>query len=278
LKQLSSLLKISVSVLFILSTSNASGGDPYRSPAGAAEAGMAYVCITKTGFWSSFHNQANLGFNKSFSFGFNYENRFNISELATRSAGLIIPAGKASLGVVYSHFGYSDFKRDITGLACGLKLSNKLSAGIQTDYYSIRVSGEYRNIQIITYEAGLVLLPAENTQFGIHLFNLLPGSLKNKSLPTSLRIGAGTYLNKSVFAGIEGEMSTGSKLFVRTGFEFAAAKNLWLRGGFCTENNSFCFGLGVLAKFVQIDLGFVTHETLGVTSSASLIFKIKDIR
>jgi hypothetical protein len=274
LKQLSSLLKISVSVLFILSTSTASGIDSYRSPAGAAEAGMAYVCIMKTGFWSSFHNQANLGFNKSFSIGFNYENRFNIGELATRSAGLIIPAGKTSLAATYSHFGYSEFKRDFTGLACGMKLSEKISAGVQADYYSIRTSGEYNNHQAITYEAGVVVLPTESIQIGVHFINLLPGSLKNKLLPTSLRVGAGTRLNKSVFTGIEAEMYTGSKLLIRTGMEYGVSKYLWLRGGYCTENNSFSFGLGLLAKFVQIDLGFVTHEKLGVTSSASLIFKI----
>ena len=271
---MSSLLKISVSILFILSSSTASGGDPYRSTTGAAEAGMAYVCLVKTGFWSSFHNQANLAYNKSFSFGFNYEDRFNIGELSTRSAGLIIRAGKTSLASVYSHFGYSDFKRDMTGLACGLKLSEKVSAGVQADYYSIRTSGEYNNSQIITYEAGLIVLPIESTRIGIHFYNLLPNSIRNKLLPVSLRIGAGTYLNKSVFAGLEGEISTDSKLLIRTGFEYNVAKNLWLRGGFCTENNSFSFGLGFQAKFVQIDLGFVTHEKLGVTSSASLIFKI----
>ena len=274
MKQLSSLLKISVSVLFILSSSTASGGDPYRSSAGACEAGMAYVCTMKTGFWSSFHNQANLANNKSFSFGFNYENRFNISELATRSAGLIIPVGKTSLAAVYSHFGYSDYKRDFTGLACGMKLSDKVSAGIQTDYYSTKTTGEYNNSQIITYEAGLIILPSENTRVGVHFFNLLPGSLKNKMLPTSLRIGAGSYLNKSVFAGIEGEMCSGSKLLIRTGFEYGVSTNFWLRGGYSTDNNSFGFGLGFMAKFVQIDLGFDTHEKLGVTSSASLIFKI----
>jgi hypothetical protein len=90
----------------------------------------------------------------------------------------------------------------------------------------------------------------------------------------SLRIGAGTYLNKSLFTGVEAEMSTGSELILKTGFEYEAAKKLWLRGGYSTDNNSFSFGFGWLAKMVQIDIGFVTHEKLGVTSSVSLIFKI----
>lgn len=274
LKQLSSLLKISVSFLLILSSLTASGGDPYRPSAGAGEAGTEYVCIMKNGFWSSFHNQATLAYNNSFTFGFNYENRFNIRELGTRSLGIIIPAGKASLGAVYSHFGYADFKRDMTGLACGMKLSEKISAGLQIDYLSERTSGEYEVNQSVTCEIGLLAAPSEKTRIGIHIFNPVPNSLRKTFLPTSLRIGAGTYLNKSLFAGVESEMSSGSKLILKTGIEYEVAKKLWLRGGYSSDNNSFSFGLGWLVKMVQMDIGFISHEKLGVTSSVSLIFKI----
>jgi hypothetical protein len=274
LKQLGSLHKISVSLFFIFLSLTVSGGDPYRPSAGAGEAGMGYVCVMKNGFWSSFHNQALLADNNSFSFGFNYENRFNIPELGTRSIGILVPSGKASLGGVYSHFGYTDFKRDMTGLACGIKLSNKIDAGVQVDYFSERTSGEYNNHQAITFETGLLIKPTENIRLGIHLFNPLPNSLRKTYLPATLRIGAGTDLNKILFAGIEAEMSSGNDLIIRTGFEYEAARNFWLRGGFSTKNNSFCFGLGYLTKIAKLDLGFTTHERLGVTSSVSIIFKI----
>ena len=274
MKQLSSLLKISVSVFSIFLSLTASGGDPYRPSAGAGEAGMEYVCIMKNGFWTSFHNQASLAYNNSFSFGLNYENRFSIKELGTRSAGITIPAGKASLGAVYSYFGYTDFKREMTGLACGIKLSDKISAGVQVDYLSERTSGEYNDNQSVTCETGLLVTPSENIRIGIHLFNPVPNSIRKTYLPTTLRVGAGTDLSKILFAGVEAEMSSGSKLIFRTGFEYEAAKKLWLRSGFSTNNSSFSFGLGYLTKIVQIDLGFLTHNKLGVTSSASLIFKI----
>lgn len=274
MKQLSSLLKIPVSLLFVFFSLTASGGDPYRPSAGAGEAGTGYTCITKNSFWSSFQNQATLAFSKSFSFGLNYENRFNINELGTRSAGIIIPAGNAGIGAFYSHFGYADFSRDITGISCGMKLSDKIAAGVQIDYFSERTSGEYNNIQSVTCEAGLLIMPTENSRIGIHIFNPVPNSLRKSTLPSSMRIGAGTYLNKVLFAGVEAEMSTVSNLLIRTGFEYEAGKNFWLRGGFSTDNNSFSFGMGYLAKIVQIDLGFVTHDKLGVTSSISLIFKI----
>jgi len=235
---------------------------------------MGYVCIMKNGFWTSFQNQASLAKNNSVSFGLNYQNRFNIKELGTRSIGITIPAGKASIGVVYSHFGYTDFKRQMTGLSCGMKLSEVISAGVQVDYFSEKASGEYDHSQSVTCEAGLFLTPSENITFGIHLFNPVPNSIRKTCLPTSLRVGAGTELNKLLFAGIEVEMSSWSRLILRTGFEYEAAKKLWLRSGFSTDNNSFSFGLGYLLKTAQMDFGFQTHELLGVTSSVSLIFKI----
>jgi hypothetical protein len=274
LKHLSSLHKIPVSVFFIFLSFAASGGSLYSPSAGAGEAGMGYACIMKNGFWTSFHNQALLADNNSFSFGFNYENRFSIKELGTRSVGMTMPAGKASLGIIYSYFGYTDYKREMTGLACGMRLSEKISAGVQVDYFSARTSGEYTNNQFVTCDAGLLVTPSENIRIGIHLFNPIPNSLRKICLPTTLRVGAGKDLSKILFAGVEAEMSSGSKLIIRTGFEYEAVKKLRLRGGFSSNYNSFCFGLGYLEKIAQIDIGFATHEKLGITSSVSFVFKI----
>ena len=275
MKQLYSLRKISVSIYLIFFSVAARAGDPYRIAAGAGEAGTGYTCVMKPGFWSSFHNQASLADNTSFTFGANYENRFNINEMGTRSAGIIIPAGKASLGAIYSHFGYADFNRQMAGVACGLSLFEKIKAGIQIDYFSERTIGEYKNSREITFETGILMSPSENIRLGIHLFNPVPGSLRNRYLLSSVRVGAGIYLSKILFAGTEVEMSSGNKLIFRSGFEYEAAKKLWLRGGFCTDNTSFSFGLGYIISLVQIDIGFMTHEKLGITSSVSLIFKIR---
>lgn len=236
---------------------------------------MGYVCVMNSRFWTSFQNQASLAHNNSLSAGFNYENRFNLKELGTRTAAIIVPVWKASLGAVYSNFGYTDYRRDMTGLACGMKLSDKISAGVQIDYFSERTSDESTNFKSVTCETGLIVTPSDNIRLGIHLFNPVPNSIRKMNMPTTLRVGAGTDLNKLLFAGIEAEMSSGEKLIIRTGFEYEVAKKLWLRGGFSSDNNSFSFGLGFLAKIVMIDLGFTTHDKLGVTSSASLIFKIR---
>ncbi len=70
-------------------------------------------------------------------------------------------------------------------------------------------------------------------------------------------------------------MSTGSGSALRMGFEYEALRKVRLRAGYSTRFNSFCFGTGYQAGNVTVDLGFATHEILGITSSISVIFKIR---
>ena len=278
MKQLSSLLKIPVSVLFLFLHLTASGSDPYRISAGAGEAGMGYVCVMKNSFWSSFHNQASLADNTSLSIGFNYENRFAIKELGIRSAGLAIPAGRVSLGAVYSNFGYADFHRELIGVACGMPLSDNIAAGVQVEYFLEKTIGEYHNNQILTCEAGIIMTVSENVKTGIHLFNPVPNSLRRSDMPSELKADMGINLSNDLLAAVEAKMRTGHKLVIRTGFEYEALKKFLIRGGFSTENNSFSFGIGYGAGPARIDLGFATHERLGITSSISMIFDMKSIK
>ncbi len=275
MKQLSSLLKISVSLCLFFLQFAASGEIPYGIPAGAAEAGMAYACVTKDGFGSSFHNQALLAFNNSFSFGTTYMDRFGISELSTRTAALIIPAGKASVAAGYSGFGYRDYRRDAAAIACGMKLAGKIAAGVQADYFTVRTYGEYNNSSYITFEAGVIIIPSDRTRIGIHVFNPVPNSLRKEKLPSSVTTGAGIILSKDLFAGAEVSISTGKKMELCTGCEYEVMKDLRLRTGFATGNNSFCFGTGYRFRAACLDIGFATHDRLGVTSSLTLIINIK---
>jgi hypothetical protein len=272
---LSSLLKLSVSVTCVLFSLAASAGDPYRLPAGAGEAGMGYACIMKTGFWSSFHNQAILGTAHSFSAGLAYENSFGIRELGRSVFAIAYPAGKTTIGAICSHFGYSDFSRVSAGLGCGMPLSEKMSAGVQIDYFSERSFGEYGNSNIVTFETGLLFIPGNDISLGIHLFNPLPRSVRKTYLPAIIRAGASKFLGEDLLVAAEFEMRTGSSLVVKTGFEYEAAGRFWFRGGYSTANNSFSFGFGYRVKFAQLDLAFATHDRLGITSTASMIFKIK---
>ncbi|MBN1108473.1 MAG: hypothetical protein JXA55_06865, partial [Bacteroidales bacterium] len=266
-----SLPRIIVSLLVFFSFHAAFCDNPYIIRGGPGEAGMGSVCIMRPGFWSSFSNQALLAHNRSPGLGFSYENRFSIPELGTATAAIVIPVAQSSMGITYSHFGYPEFRRSAVGAHCGLILSENISAGIGIDYFSEKASGDYESFRSATFEAGLFIRASEKVTAGVHLFNPLPNSLRKTFMPSTLRAGAGIRLNSMLFAGAEVEMTMGQKLILRAGFEYMPAKNISLRGGFCTENTSFSFGPGYMLRWLRIDLSFVTHERLGITSGASLI-------
>jgi hypothetical protein len=270
-----SLHKISVSVIFIFLFSSASGSDPYFPAAGAVETGMGWSCVMKPGFWSSFHNQSLLPFNPSAAAGINYHNRFGISELATKTAAIVVPLENAGLGLIYSHFGYRDLARHSAGLACGLRLSEKISGGIQADFFAEKTAGEYRERRSLSFEAGLHIRLSEQASLGIHVFNPVPETLRHDRLPSSLRVGAGLILSSELKVSAETEMSTEGGPDIRAGFEYDPVRNMSLRGGFSSTGNCFCFGVGYELKPVQIDLGFSTHDRLGISTAVSLIFSFR---
>jgi hypothetical protein len=270
-----SLHKISVSVCIAFFPLVLHAGDPSFIPAGAAQAGMAYVTVMKTDLWSSFHNQAALAFQDGISSGICYENRFGVREMGTCSAAIAARAGRAAIGAVISRFGYSDFSRQMAGIASALPISEKVSAGIQIDWFNEKMYGEYNDTHSLTVEAGLMISPTESLKFGIHLFNPVPNSIRKNEMTSGIRAGAGIKLTGSLLAGAELEMMTGGMVDLRTGFEYEAAKGFWLRGGFRTFNPSFSFGLGYKIKPAIIDIAFATHEKLGITSSVSMTFVIK---
>ena len=222
-------------------------------------------------FWSSFNNQAGLAFNKAFAAGVNYENRFGLKELAIRSAALIIPAGQSSLGLIYSNYGYTDFKKHFGGIACGLRLSEKITGGIQVDYITERTIDDYQNNSFVTCEAGIQIQSTDNTSLGIHIFNPVPNSLRKYYMPTEIRIGASYYISPVVMGAVEIEKGVGSNLVFKTGFEYTPVNKLLLRGGFSSKTGTLSFGIGYRAKLFSTDIAFITHERLGLTPSISII-------
>jgi hypothetical protein len=267
-----SLRIISVSFFLIISVLTADAGDPWRISAGAGEAGTAFSCISQNTFWSGFHNQAILADINAISAGINYENRFGMKELSVKSAAVIIPTGRAVIGGMYSNFGFSGFTRHSGILACGMKLSEKISAGTQIDFFSENTPLDYSKSNIMTFEAGLLMKPKENLRIGIHVFNPVRSMTGRLELPSRITLGAGMLLGNSLFAGAEAEMSSDKRVGIRAGFDYESMKRIRLRGGFSTENTSFAFGIGYVFDNLKIDIGFITHETLGITSSASMIF------
>ncbi|MGC9342351.1 MAG: hypothetical protein ACP5E3_06605, partial [Bacteroidales bacterium] len=194
--------------------------NPYRLSAGARQVGLAYATVATNGFWASFHNQASLASMDKWSVGLNQDNRFGLSELSNKTFGMIIPSGKrGALGMVYSYYGYTEYNRHTAGLAYGMKLGEKISAGIQTDLYSTRISGDYRNRWDLTFEGGIQIEPLDELILGVHVYNPLPTALHESDIPLVLRLGTSYRFASSFLAIAEMEKSDAEYTNVRVACE-----------------------------------------------------------
>ncbi|MCF8222881.1 MAG: hypothetical protein K9J25_07015 [Bacteroidales bacterium] len=249
--------------------------NPYRLSAGARQVGLAYATVATDGFWASFHNQASLASVKSWSAGINQDNRFGLSELSNKTFAMIIPSHKrGAMGMVYSYYGYTEYNRHTIGLAYGMKLGNKIRAGVQTDFYSTRIAGDYRNRNDLSFEGGIQYIPVNDLVLGIHLYNPIPETLHDSDIPLVMRLGA-SYKFASTFLVIaEMETTNQANTNARVAFEYEFPANLFLRGGFMSNPLGYAFGGGYSGRILQANLGFITHENLGLTPSLSLVIFI----
>ncbi|MBS0010113.1 MAG: hypothetical protein KFF49_01800 [Bacteroidales bacterium] len=250
--------------------------NPYRLSAGARQVGLAYATVATNGFWASFHNQASLASMDKWSVGLNQDNRFGLSELSNKTFGMIIPSGKrGALGMLYSYYGYAEYKRHTIGLAYGMKLSKRLSAGIQTDFYTTRIAGDYRNRNDLSFEGGIQYEPVDKLVLGFHVYNPIPTAIHESDIPLVMRIGASYKFASAFLAIAEMESSDQAETNIRIAFEYEFYGNLHLRGGFMSKPLGYAFGGGYSGRFIQANLGFITHENLGLTPSLSLVIFIR---
>lgn len=271
----SSLQKTIITLLLAFSGIAVYSQNPYTLAAGARQASMAYTSSAIMGFWSSFHNQGALGREKRLSFGLNHESRFGIAELSNKTFGIIVPTDHGSLGAIYSYYGYSEYNRHTAGLSYGLSLGEKLSAGVQIDLYSTRQAGDYQNTNDITFEGGIQYSPFEEMIIGIHLYNPLPVSIRNPDIPTVVTLGTGIFFSPGFMTAIELEGNSNGSYVLRAGAEAEVIDNFFLRAGILSNPMGFSFGTGYSGRLLQADIGFITHENLGLTPSVSLIIFIK---
>lgn len=250
--------------------------NPYRLSAGARQVGLAYATVATNGFWASFHNQASLSEMNKWSVGINQDNRFGLSELSNKTFGMIIPSGqRGALGIVYSYYGYAEYNRHTVGLAYGMKLGKKISAGIQTDLYSTRIAGDYRNRYDLTFEGGVQVKPVNDLIFGVHIYNPVPTKLHESDIPLVLKLGTSYKFTSSFMVLAELEKSDQQYTNIRVGFEYEFLGNLYLRAGFMSDPLGYAFGGGYSGRILEANLGFITHENLGLTPSLSIVIFIR---
>ena len=170
-----------VTLLFLPVSSVGASNDNY--PAGAGAAAMGSVAVMYPGFWSTWHNQAGLGFYDHFSIGFHHENRFVVPEFNLHSIGATIPTGRGTFGLSYHYFGYPVYHESKFGLAFGKAFHERFAVGLQLDYLNTFINNELGNSGTVAIEAGIMAEPVDHLLLGFHVYNPTGASIPRSRPP-----------------------------------------------------------------------------------------------
>ncbi len=264
-------LTVSFLVLGIL---NAFSIENYPSGARALALSNAFVSFVDT--WSTVHNQAGLAGLTNISAGFYYESRFQVKELSMTAGTFVLPTGTGNFALSFFQFGKGSFKENKFGFSYSKKLSEKLYAGVQLDYFSQLLPENKRSKGFATFEGGLIYLPSENLYLGVHVFNPVSAGIKSftgeQKMSPVYRFGGHYQFNEMVLVSVETEKDTKNPLLIKTGIEIAPAQNLALRFGISGKPYNYTTGIGYQFHNIITDIGFSYHGNLGVTPSVSIQF------
>jgi hypothetical protein len=248
----------------------------FNRPVGAASSGMGNASVVKSDIWSGFHNQAGLANLKGPSAGLFFSNQFHLSELSTKAFAIASPVGKnAGIGVNFTQFGFELYNENKFGLAYAMKLTPKLSTGIQLDWFSTRFGNGYGQARTAVGEIGILSQPVENLYIGAHVFNPWLAKVSKydtEKVPTVFRIGLGYNFSDKALFSVETEKDIDKPAVFKCGVEYTPLKNAFIRLGVSSTPILLSFGAGYNFKNIQVDFAYVNHQVLGYTTQFGLSY------
>lgn len=238
---------------------------------------MANASVMQEGLWSVNNNQAGLGNLKKLSAGMCYQNRFQLSETSTKSVALAFHTKTGNFALSCNRFGYSLYSENSFGLAYARNFGDLILAGLQFDYLNINQTEAYGDKDVFLFEVGLIAKPIDNLQVGAHIYNPTKAKMadyEDERVNTSFRFGLNYYFSKIVQLAVEAEKTMQSDMRVKVGIEYQLITDLYLRTGYKSEPNEFCFGAGYTFKGLTFDLSFATHQYLPMSTQLSLSYSL----
>lgn len=245
---------------------------------GARSLGLSHASVSLYDVWSNVNNQAGLAFLEQASVAVFYESRFNLEMLETISGSFVFPMAPGTFGANYYQFGKGTYKESKIGISFAKRLTERLSAALQLDYFSLRMPENTKAFQTFTFEGGVLFSVTKDLFLGAHIINPVLQNIKTPvgeiDLPGMVRLGGHYHFNKQTLLAIEFEKDIKNPLLIKTGFEFLPVKNLAFRFGISGKPVKFSAGMGYSFKNITTDFGFSYHGNLGLTPSVSMQFSL----
>ncbi|MCB2220406.1 MAG: hypothetical protein KQI35_08430 [Bacteroidetes bacterium] len=282
------IINIGLPLFIVLFPIFSQAGSGVQIPSGGRGNALGDASVALHDFWSLHNNQAGLAAYNSPAASFYFQNRFLVSELGLKSGGIVLPVGSGVFGLSYGYFGYNQYNESKVGLAYSKTLGKGFSAGVQLDYITHKLTGDYGKASLFTFEIGMQKKISEKVVIGAHAFNPIRAKIMDEPeerISAIYRLGISYNISNVLVLVVETEKDLNYKPLLRTGLEYQVAQRAFARVGYASvpalsgaENLSvsslYTFGFGLEMGPLAIDFSAAIHQALGWSPSVSMIYRL----
>lgn len=252
------------------------GGETQAVGARRVGLGFAYTAV-RSDFWSLFMNPAGIAGIQQMEVGAFVERRFLLEQLNVGTIGFVMPFKnyKHFAGFDAGGFGFGGYSESHIGLTYATTLFERISLGAKINYTRFSIQN-YGAKSALYADLGLNCILSKHLSFGFRVFNASRSELLrdlDEKIPTTFDAGLSYQVSDKVLIVADVEKQVNFPVSFKGGVEYAVAKFLKARIGASSQPVTFCAGLGVNVKALQIDFANTLHQYLGYTPSLSLSYR-----
>lgn len=262
---------------FLLTWQLQAANDPPPSVgARAAGLGHAYHGI-RADFWNLYHNPAGIAGIDQMTAGAYVVRRFNLKELTSGSAGLVLPflEGDHSMGLDFSTFGFAAYRENKIGLSYATTLLEKASIGVKLNYASLSIPN-YGSESSLYVDVGVNSSISPQLSIGFSATNVNRAKLGQdpaaEALPTVVTLGLAYQASDRTLLVADIQKDIDHPVSIRGGIEYGLNDYVIARVGVSTEPVSWQAGLGLVKDAMRIDFAFGYTDRLGYSPHISLSY------
>ena len=241
---------------------------------------IAQTSVVDKNNWSAFANPAMLGYLEQTEFGFQFENRYLLNELSTKSAQIGFFSKLICTGISFSHFGYSQYHEMMGGIGFARNFSNKFAIGVQANYFTtyFSASNSYRGTFFPQVGLSVQLSPSFN--IGFNTLNPFQSTLKteyvSKRLPSVFSLGTGYLFSPEFIWRTQIDKEVSSNYRFATGFDYQMLDKIKVKvGAYGSDYLIPCLGMGLKVGLFLIDFNCELHPLLGLNTFAAINYRFR---
>ncbi|KHJ37405.1 hypothetical protein PBAC_23670 [Pedobacter glucosidilyticus] len=233
---------------------------------------MANAGVAMQDIWTLKNNAAGITSLENTAFAIAYENRFSVKELSTKSAAIVIPLKRYSLGASFQSYGSPVYQELKSGLSFAKAFGENFSTALTLNYHQLSIQN-YGNTNTFSFQVGFQYQVFKNFWIAAHAANPNKSQYtetESNTLPALYQIGASYTFTDKLLVTSEIEQVVDGKLDFKTGLEYKIAPFLALRGGTSVNTFQQFGGFGIIHQKINLDFAISSHPILGYSPQIAL--------